>query len=205
MKKNQDQRQKIKSLFLMGLETYKLLMASMLILFVPQECDDHNCTIMDNFYHTQDTPKNVVLTFNLFTMIFFFVLYILEYRRENLLITYLEVNPKLPRTEDAVRSALMSLDDTRRQKLQRYNTDYKRIVWVSLAIFFINLIMSTIIIFFHYLNTKTVTVLLTNIAIMSTKMYNCYTIANTPNNIFYSAYMTRNIQFNDVDPDKRMD
>ena len=37
---------------------------------------------------------------------------------------------------------------------------------------------------------------------MSSKLGNVYEIINTESNIFYSAFLTRKVQYNDVDPDK---
>ena len=40
---------------------------------------------------------------------------------------------------------------------------------------------------------------------MILKLKETYAIANTKQNIFYSAYLTNKVQFNDVDPDKLID
>jgi hypothetical protein len=39
---------------------------------------------------------------------------------------------------------------------------------------------------------------------MITKLGDVYSTVNTERNIFYSAYMKGKIQFNDVDPNKRL-
>jgi hypothetical protein len=39
---------------------------------------------------------------------------------------------------------------------------------------------------------------------MITKLADVYSTVNTERNIFYSAYMKGKIQFNDVDPNKRL-
>ena len=40
---------------------------------------------------------------------------------------------------------------------------------------------------------------------MSSKLGNVYEVAHTKSNIFLSSYLTRKLQYNDVDPDKRLD
>ena len=40
---------------------------------------------------------------------------------------------------------------------------------------------------------------------MGTKVGEVYSIANTENNIFFSAYLKHKVQYNDVDPDKISD
>ena len=37
---------------------------------------------------------------------------------------------------------------------------------------------------------------------MASKLYDTQIITNTDENVFLSAYLTRKIQYNDVDPDK---
>jgi hypothetical protein len=39
---------------------------------------------------------------------------------------------------------------------------------------------------------------------MVTKLGDIYTITNTEQNIFYSAYLKNKLQYNDVDPDKKL-
>ena len=39
---------------------------------------------------------------------------------------------------------------------------------------------------------------------MVTKLGDIYAIANTEQNIFYSAYLKNKLQYNDVDPDKKL-
>jgi hypothetical protein len=52
------------------------------------------------------------------------------------------------------------------------------------------------------LDSKTITVFLTNLLLMGLKVADVFSTVNTPKNIFYSAYLKNKVQFNDVDPDK---
>ena len=52
------------------------------------------------------------------------------------------------------------------------------------------------------MDSKTITVYLTNLLFMSLKVYDVYNTVNTKPNIFYSAYLKNKVQYNDVDPDK---
>jgi len=56
----------------------------------------------------------------------------------------------------------------------------------------------------HYFDSKTITVLLTNLLFMGLKVSDVYSTVNTKKNVFYSAYLKNKVQFNDVDPDKIM-
>jgi len=70
--------------------------------------------------------------------------------------------------------------------------------------FIINLGLSGYVVFTHYLDNKTITVFLTNALFMGLKLNDVKTITETDINVFLSAYLTRRVQYNDVDPDKKM-
>ena len=53
-----------------------------------------------------------------------------------------------------------------------------------------------------YLDSKTLTVYLTNLLFMGSKVSDVFSTVNTKKNVFYSAYLKNKVQFNDVDPDK---
>ena len=57
-------------------------------------------------------------------------------------------------------------------------------------------------IFMNYLDNKTLTVYLTNVLFLTLKLVDAYSTVKTDKNIFYSAYLSSKVQFNDVDPDK---
>ena len=71
--------------------------------------------------------------------------------------------------------------------------------------FIINLGLSGYVVFTHYLDNKTITVFLTNALFMGLKLYDTHVVTNTTENIFLSAYLTKKLQYNDVDPDKLID
>ena len=70
--------------------------------------------------------------------------------------------------------------------------------YLTLGCFGANVGLSSYVIFSNYLNDKTITVLLTNILFMGSKLNDVFAIVNTEKNIFYSAYLKRKMQFNDV-------
>ena len=65
--------------------------------------------------------------------------------------------------------------------------------------FILNSFISSVVVFNFYLGSQTTTTLITSLLFMFTKLFNVYSISNTEQNIFYSAYMTTRIQFNDLD------
>ena len=64
--------------------------------------------------------------------------------------------------------------------------------------------MSGFVVFDYYLDNQTTSTYITNILFMVTKLGDIYATANTEKNVFYSAYLKGKIQYNDVDPDKKV-
>ena len=81
---------------------------------------------------------------------------------------------------------------------------YQRSGRIAMLGFLLNAILSSVVIITQYLDDKTLTVLLTNILFMASKLYETKAITDTDENVFLSAYLTRKIQYNDVDPDKML-
>ena len=70
------------------------------------------------------------------------------------------------------------------------------------GIFGINSVWSSIVIYTHYVDSKTITIYLTDLMFVSLKVLDVYNPVNTKPNIFYNAYLKNKVQFNGVDPDK---
>ncbi len=198
---NQDFSQKTNVVTTLVLEIYRVLMGAFLIAFIPQKCDDHVCTLSENI-NRKDTMSVIAVTFNSITLLTFLILYFVEVKRENKLITYLEVNKFEPLDNESVGTALKKLCPERKRTIWNYDRYYKKAGNFSSIAFILNAIISSIVVYGHYLDSKTVTVYLTNVLFMGTKVYDVYNTVNTKRNVFYSAYLKNKVQFNDVDPDK---
>ena len=70
--------------------------------------------------------------------------------------------------------------------------------------FTFNTILSGFVVYEYYLDNQTTSTFITNILFMITKLTDVYSTVNTEKNIFYSAYMKGKVQFNDVDPNKKL-
>ena len=198
---NQDFSQKTNVVTTLVLEIYRVLMGAFLIAFIPQKCDDHVCTLSENI-NRKDTMSVIAVTFNSITLLTFLILYFVEVKRENKLITYLEVNKFEPLDNESVGTALKKLCPEKKRTIWNYDRYYKKAGNFSSIAFILNAIISSIVVYGHYLDSKTVTVYLTNVLFMGTKVYDVYNTVNTKRNVFYSAYLKNKVQFNDVDPDK---
>ena len=92
--------------------------------------------------------------------------------------------------------------DTVTLRILDYDGYYQKAGYVSTGAFILNAILSSIVVYSHYLDNTTVTVYLTNLLFMGLKVCDVYSTVNTKQNVFYSAYLKNKVQFNDVDPDK---
>ena len=200
--KNQDSKQKLNMMLSYTMELYKCLMSSLLTVFVPQSCGDKICSISENF--SRGTVFGYfTLSFNFFSLLVFLILYFNEAKREFRLIHYLDVNHTKPRDNNAVEQSLLFLSNYRKDNLVVLDKYYMYSGFISLGVFVFNLIFSIIFISTNYLDSQTITVFLTNIIFMGSKLYDIYSIIDTEKYVFLSAYLRRKVQFNDVDPDKK--
>ena len=198
---DQDFNQKIGVATTLVLELYKVLMGAMLVIFVPQKCGSAMCSISQNIERT-DPLSQSALSFNIITALSFLALYFVEVKRENKMINYLEVNRFTPVDNESVGDALEKLDVAKKQKIWDYDGYYQKTGYASTIAFTLNAILSFIVVYDNYLDSKTITVFLTNILLMGLKVADVFSTVNTKKNVFYSAYLKNKVQYNDVDPDK---
>ncbi len=202
---DQDFLQKNNSIILFCLELYRVLVSSLLILFVPQACglesNVHVCSYEENMTPTSNL-YTAGLVVNFITMGSFFFMYLFEINREYKLINYLEVNTSKPCDNESVGKALTTLPKHRAQNILFLDKYYYRFAMLSILLFVTNTILSGFVVYDFYLDNQTTTTFVTNVLFMITKLADVYSTINTPKNIFYSAYLKGKIQYNDVDPEK---
>lgn len=198
---DQDFNQKVAVSIAVVLELYRVLVSSFLVLFVPQKCDDHVCSLSENMVLEHDL-YNAGLVFNFITMASFLAMYTLEIKRENRLITYLEVNKTVASDNSSVGIALEKLSQDKRDSIWQLDKYYMYSGRASIVMFIVNTILSGFVVYEYYLDSQTTSTYITNILFMVTKLADVYANVNTEKNVFYSAYMKGKIQYNDVDPNK---
>ena len=201
--KDQDFQQKSGVTITVILELYRVLIASFLILFVPQKCGDHVCTITENAQIGADPLYNAGFSFNCITLIAFLAMYFAEIKREGKLIAYLDVNPKCKTDNESVEKVLEKLTVERKDVILFYDNLYQKTGYFALGCFVINTALSGIVINKYYLDDKTTSTFITSVLFMITKMGDVYSTVKTEKNIFYSAYLKGKIQYNDLDENKK--
>ncbi len=85
------------ALFDIMIELSRIIVSSLLVIFVPQNCDGSTCTIKENFENLTDINL-VAVIFNFITLGFLLLMYLVIYNREKYLIYHLDENAKLPKT-----------------------------------------------------------------------------------------------------------
>jgi hypothetical protein len=198
---DQDFKQKSGAYVAFTLEIYRVLMGTLLVFFVPQKCGDHLCGISDIISKTDANYLGNVGV-NLATFAAFFLMYIIELRRENKMISYLEVHKEFPCDNDAVGEALLLLPEEKRKVILNLDGSYQISCYIAAFFYIANSVYSGLTIYENFYDSKTTTVFVTNLLFLVGKLADVYGLANTETNIFYSAYLKDKVQYNYADPDK---
>lgn len=201
---DQDFKQKMGMYTAFIMEFYRVLMGSFLLVFVPQKCGDEICGMFDNVA-TGTALVDTAFAGNVILFSLCLAMYHAELTRETKMINYLHVNPELARDNDSVGEVLVKLPKEKQESILYWDKHYQTTGRVAMVGFGVNLVLSGIVVFSHYLDNKTFTVFLTNALFMGLKLNDIKAITETDKNIFLSAYLTRKIQYNDVDPDKMIE
>ena len=174
-------------------ELYRVLVSTLLILFIPQDCGGGQmCSLLENMA-SDDQVYSTGITFNFITLGVFLIFYAIEISREKKLIKYLEVNPQIPSDNESLTLIFDIIPLEYKNKIYRIDNYYQKITYVCVLLFIVNTIISGMVIYHYSLGNQTTTTFITNVLFMTTKVYDSYSIANT-------AYMRNHVQFNDIDP-----
>jgi hypothetical protein len=199
---SQDTNQKIGVTIAVAVEIYRALIASFLILFVPQSCGDHVCSFSENAETGPDPLYNAGFVFNCITMAAFVALYYAEVRREVKLIAYLDVNPNRPSDNESVGQVLEKIQPEHKNAILYYDSLYIKAGYLTIGCFTINSILSGLVVYKYYLDDKTTTTFITSLLFVIQKLQQVYVTLKTEKNVFYSAYLNSKVQYNDLDKDK---
>ena len=195
---NQEFYQRYQAVSSVLIELFRVVTSSLLIVFVPQKCGDDICTLSQTVNFDLNL-KGIGLCINFITLISFILMYIIEIWRENRLIKYLDVNPNMPNDCDYIANIMNILPHDKKEKILNGNFYYMYISFITIFVYIINAIISGIIINRAYLSNQTYATFITYVIFMITKLSNSYGVVNTEDNVFYSAYLKTNVQFNDID------
>lgn len=183
-------------------EAYKVLMACLLSVFVPQLCPEtgNTCTLKENF--SDLTAYNTfVLLFNFLTLTSFLYLYYLQNKREAYLISHLDAD-----RNHTVVSFVTNLQEYPRivKRVDEQNQELRKVTRFVMQMFSLNFLFSSILVLhFFYDGFRTVTTLLANILLVTSKLMNMHQVLDectlsTP--LALSTYRTAPVAYNVIDP-----
>jgi len=203
MKITIDNKERLKILCLFLLQSYKVIMGSLLLLFVPRSCGENQiCTIQDNL-NNRDFMNLPGLTLNFLAFFSFFITYIVELRRENWLVEHFDIDHN-----KADNNLAIVLTTTKYSYLKKplyyHNKLYYRVTIITFTIYFINFILSNIILFKDNIFWNNgLTAYFSYILLILMKLYNCYYISlqSLRKEKGLSAYITEFSSFNVLDGD----
>lgn len=211
MKISKNTQQILSLLFNLGLESFKVFMACLLILFVPQKCDDHECNFEEKL---SDKKYYAAFIFNFFTLFMCLISYYKEFTREKFIIVCLDVNKQLP--DNHLRHIINQKSEKTLSKILKYNKSFYKFTSMAILVGITNFILSSVfIILYHYDGYKTLTSLATNFLLLSKTLSSNYTISKKSydNRLALSTAHLEPVCYNDVEPrlkklfnlDKKMD
>lgn len=189
-----DTKQRIHSGLIFLLEFYKVLMGTLLILFVPQRCgdDDHLCTFRES--------ETACLVVNCISCLMMLQLYYTELRRENWCIKYLDIDPALPNN-----NLDMEIEKypEYKERMLVINTDYRKRAVACAVVQAVNIIMSVAYIGIRWAGSMSLTPLVSYVILLASKLYNTYFVssASIRKERAFSAYLTISKTYNTIDCD----
>lgn len=193
------------TIFYSVLDGIKIIMATLLSIFVPQYCENTGttCSLSDNF--TDLTSFNVfVLFFNFLTLASYIKLIFVQNSREAYFISHLEESKDHPinSLEQNVKSYPRIL-----YRVKKHNKKLLLYTRLVLYLMILNILFSCSLIYIYFYDGfRSITVMLSNILLISSKLYSLYTISNDCNGqktLAYSTIHQSTVSYNI--PDKKYD
>jgi len=175
-KMDADAKMRMSNTIAMALMFVKIVMASFPFLVVPQECDKEACSMGDKLKFW-----NIAIIFNGLSFLSFCNLYYIQSRREYFLIDKFDEDDEV--AEDELSNEIKGYPDIHK-KILDLNNELKMSNKVCIVCFVLNTLGSSIaILASSYLDSTTLTVILTNSMLVNGKLeqikktYNCDDLA----------------------------
>ena len=199
---SQDTQQLISVAITLMVQSYQMMIGSLLVIFVPQDCGGSVCTFNQNL-STADRGshaqfRTITILFNFVAFFSFAVMYTFEYRRENYLIAHMDVNDDVAQDGKEVGERMKLLKPETSTEISNRDSMYRMSYYISAVLFVVNTILSYISIM-RQPNESTTTTFVTSAMFMLFKVIDVYSTTSAEKNVFISAYLKVKLQYNDVD------
>tara|TARA_B110000046_G_scaffold178184_1_gene205811 strand:+ start:225 stop:890 length:666 start_codon:yes stop_codon:yes gene_type:complete len=211
MKVDHDIIQRIKVFGIFSLQVYKVMTGTMLSLFVPQACYESIgggsdmietigvCSITQNF-ENNEIYHQVNLYWNFISFFCFIFCYVLELRRENWAIKFLDIDNNI--SDNNLKQEL-----TEEPKLDKHmdhlNNMYFRGLVITSGIYLINVLLMMRILYNDYHSMSTISCFISFVLLVEMKLYNSLSVAyqSLKNDKMMSAFMSEFVSYNVLDGD----
>ena len=196
---SQDFKQRVKVAGIFLLQIYKVTTGTLLSLFVPQSCDNKICTVQENF-ENNETYHKITVYWNFFAMFTFFTYYLVELRREEWAIKYLDVDNN--KSDNSLKEIIIK-EPALDKKMDRLNKVYYYSLLVNCFTYGINILLSIKVVKDGYHSSSTMSCFVSFVLLVLMKLYNSLEVAHqsVTNDKMMSAYMSEFVSFNVLDPD----
>jgi hypothetical protein len=200
------QRIKVGGIFC--LQIYKILTGTLLTVFVPQSCEtlletntteNRICTLTQNF-ENNDLYHKKTLYWNITTMVLFLGYYMIELKRENWSIKYLDIDNNKP---DNSLKEIIKTEPALDKYMDRLNIYYYNFLLATIFAYTINVALMIKILYTDYHSSSTISCFMSFVLLVLMKLYNSFVVAreSIKNDKMMSAYMSEFVSYNVLDPD----
>ena len=195
------QRVKVAGIFL--LQIYKVTTGTMLSLFIPQSCGSDEssrvCSLQEN-YENADGYHKTVFFWNAFSFLTFFTYYMIELKREEWSIKYLDIDNNKP--DNSLKQIIVN-EPKLDKAMDRLNLWYYRSLLFNCGVYGINLALSAKLVKDGYHSSSTLSCFFSFSLLVLMKLYNSLEVAkqSVKNDKMMSAYMSEFVSFNVLDAD----
>lgn len=209
MIKDQDIIQRIKVISIFTLQFYKVLTGTMLTLFIPQACPEildgssesnvRICSISDNL-ENNEVYHRLTLYWNSISFLCFIFVYILELKRENWSIKYLDIDNNKP--DNCLKEIIINEPKLDKQ-MDKLNRLYYYSLIITSIIYLINILMMINILYQDYHSSSTLSCFFSFTLLVQMKLYNSLCVAHysVKDDKMMSAFMSEFVSFNVLDSD----
>ena len=195
------QRVKVAGIFL--LQIYKVTTGTMLSLFIPQSCGSDEssrvCSLQEN-YENADGYHKTVFFWNAFSFLTFFTYYMIELKREEWSIKYLDIDNNKP--DNSLKQIIVK-EPKLDKAMDRLNLWYYNSLLFNCGVYGINLALSAKLVKDGYHSSSTLSCFFSFSLLVLMKLYNSLEVAkqSVKNDKMMSAYMSEFVSFNVLDAD----
>tara|TARA_B100001996_G_C18647025_1_gene587826 strand:+ start:596 stop:1354 length:759 start_codon:yes stop_codon:yes gene_type:complete len=206
MRLDVDTKQRMKGAATFMLEFYKILMGTFLTVFVPHACADGRiCSFSHNLYENHDSFHQVAVGTNAACFFAFLMMYVIEVRRENWCITYLDIDPSLP-IENLDTEIERDAYKPYKRRMATLNQNYQNAVLTCSVAHCTNIGVSMIDIVRNWPGMPALAPLASYIILVSMKLYNSQSIASASlsKERAFSAYLSGPKTYNTIDADYKL-